>query len=209
MGIVNSNVAIGHLDGTLTILKESGIVSLTVKTKNISPLVSRVFDIYHYKGNNFVGTPTSAYFIKNNTASALFKGKAIAVRQFAPSHDGNIWTLQYSLAVKYHLKTFDVLQAVTLKNRVDNLYEDSRGTLWLGAMDGIYTVDASAYNYLGELDDKYKNRAVWHCMDRHARRRSDPQKKEQSYTAHGKRRPGGKYVPLYLYRLNNSVGRHK
>jgi ligand-binding sensor domain-containing protein len=161
MGIVDSSVAVGHLDGTITLLKDSSISSLTVKSfKNTSPLVTRVFDIYRFSGLNFVGTPTSSYQIKKNVPHLLSDKNDFSTRQFAPSRDGHLWMLSYSVLIKFDPKTLKPVRGYSIAPRVDNIFEDSRGSLWLGGMEGLYVLDSTGTKFLGDQDEKFRNRPV-------------------------------------------------
>ncbi|MBA3665488.1 MAG: histidine kinase [Bacteroidetes bacterium] len=160
MGTIGQHVAVGHLDGSVTIIKGDSLTSLPVRSiKNNSPLVTRIFDILNYKGVNYIGTATNSYSLQEKP-HPLFGDQDLAVRQFFPANDGNIWILSYGALTKHEPKNLKKIKEIILNTRVDNFFEDARGVLWLGAMDGLYMFKDDKQVFLGAIDKKFTNRPV-------------------------------------------------
>lgn len=165
VGIKDSAVVIGHLDGTASLLYADSIstVSVNEQTKNYAQL-GRLTSISNYGDKTIVTTMQKTFYLESNKLKIIPEFSNTIAKKIIRSKDGNIWALHYGRITKYSTKkSFRKIDSSSIKARTDNIFEDSEGKIWLSAVDGVYTYRNKVLEYLGETNKLFAIRAVDIC----------------------------------------------
>lgn len=159
----DSTIIIGHINGLLNILYKDSVSTISTNVKIKDTLISsRVSSIYNSGDRTLIITMKNIFHLKNDKLiiENKFRGKDrpsvlidIGLRKLLKAKDGNIWGLHYGRLAKYDQRSFELLKKIRLPKRADNIFEDSKGMVWLSCIDGVYTYINNKLNYLGN-DDK-------------------------------------------------------
>jgi hypothetical protein len=160
LGIYNSKVIAGHLDASLSVFGKDTIRPFFLDhLKKKFPLKRRINDIFNHGKRAFICTGSDSYYFENQQLHPLLNIPT-PFRQFCMSADSNIWALGYSRIFKYEWESFKALDTVVLPFRIDNIFEDSKGHLWLGSMEGVYTWDGKQLKQFEPDNKLLKQRIV-------------------------------------------------
>jgi len=161
IGIHNSNVAIGHLDGSASILYKDSIAKIANDPKiNTYAQAGRLTSILDFNGKTLVTSMRAVYYLDDKGLVFIPQFSTAAYKKFIKSNDGNILGLNYRVFGKYMVKeNFREADSITLTMRVDNIFEDSKNKIWLSAVNGVYTYENKTLNYLGTQDTLFSLRA--------------------------------------------------
>jgi ligand-binding sensor domain-containing protein len=159
-GRANKAVITGHSDGSVNVLNEDTIkvisTNLTAGTQN-----ERVITIFKKEDKVFLCTPLDFFLLNKNTLKVTGLFKKMSIKKIIHSKDGNIWALRFAHLYKCDPeKQFKIIKDITLENRVDNIFEDSKGVVWLCARDGIYTYDGNSLKNEGATNKLLSNHAA-------------------------------------------------
>lgn len=156
MGCYQNNVIVGHADGGAEILYTDSILSLYPLLHQYK---NKLFDFYtHQNQTILVYAMNTGYLTKDGLVEIpQFKNKGL--KKIITAHDRNIWALSYSRICKYNpLVNFSITDSILLKTFTDNIFEDSKGTLWICSIDGLYNYRNHQLHYLGDSNKLFAHR---------------------------------------------------
>jgi len=159
MGIHDSDIVIGHIDGTLNILHENFVTTVSKKSgakKNAQ--TSRNTSISNY-GNKTIVTSVNDVSYLDKTGLTELSGIGSGAKRFIKSNDGNLWALYFNTICKFDLRNqFKKMDGFDPKIRTDNIYEDADNNLWVCCINGIHIYKNKKFKYLGEENELFKYR---------------------------------------------------
>ncbi len=161
IGLHNNNMAIGHLDGSASILYEDSVGKIYNDTKiNTYAQAGRLTSILGLNEKTIVTSMRSVYYLKDKELVVVPEFSNIAYKKFIKSNDGNILGINFRVLSKYDLKNhFKQTDSIILTIRTDNLFEDSKNKIWLSGVKGVYTYQNKKLNYLGDTEPLFSIRA--------------------------------------------------
>ena len=151
---LNKNLYFGYYANYVGKLSE-GIINNFLVTNEKSVDTYRVIrSIYKQGANLFIGTNSLIYLLnekRNNQITPIStileykKEKPSAYTpcplKFIPSKDSGFWLGGYTKLLKFdknNKNTFDSFNTDSIVHRCDGIYEDSKGTVWIGSTDGLW-----------------------------------------------------------------------
>lgn len=145
----------GHLDGTVTLFNGDTLGTVPGKHRR-----SPVANILNDRGKTFVIGTKNIYAIDKAGLTELPGPARVNVKKAIVSRDGDIWAAEYKKIYKYGPGFGSVKQEIDLPTRVENLFEDDKGILWLSTIDGVYTYDGRKLDSLAARNSLFAYRAV-------------------------------------------------
>ncbi len=164
LGLCDTNLAIGHLDGSASVLYRDTVHKILNQYKtNDYAQSKRLTSISNYGNKTLVTSMRGLYYLNNIVLKIIPEFKS-SLKRCIKSKDGNIWILNYSQIIKYdENRSFKKIDSLLLKARTDNIFEDSEGSLWLSALNGVYIYKNKELTYLGLKDELFSIRASDIC----------------------------------------------
>ncbi len=165
VGLCDTNVAIGHLDGSASILYRDTVHKILNKYKtNDHAQSKRITSISMCGDKTIVTSMRGVYYLTNTALKEIPEFKNSSLKKCIKSKDGNIWVLNYSQIIKYDVQqSFRKVDSSQLKARTDNIFEDSKGVVWLSALNGVYVYNNRELIYLGLKNELFSIRASDIC----------------------------------------------
>jgi ligand-binding sensor domain-containing protein len=149
--------ALGYLDGTVHLLEKDSSGSRDFR--KIWKGADRINGFLEFGGSILVSSGKIVYQIKRDQVKMLDTLSKIGGRKILKSADGGIWVMSYGRIVKLD-QNFKIREFISILSRADNIFEDSKGVLWIGTMNGIYTYSNKTLDYLGAKDSLFTYRSI-------------------------------------------------
>ncbi|MDP3557075.1 MAG: histidine kinase [Bacteroidota bacterium] len=167
IGHSDTNVVIGHLDGSMSILCSDNVYKIVSPktTGNIaqSKRITSITNNNNKNNNNkrtIVTSMRGVYELNNKSLKLIPEFKNIAFKRIIKSRDGCFWGLNYGQLIKFEMKKSpNKIEAFLINARVDNIFEASNGSVWLSCPDGVRVYENGKINFLGLRDKLFKIRA--------------------------------------------------
>lgn len=160
IGLYDSNVVIGHLDGSASVLYKDTVRKIYNNIKvNTFAQAGRLTSILSYNGKTMVTSMRSVYYLKNNRLTIIPEFENLAYKKFIKSNNGNILGLNYREVATYDKQSYKILDSVILQSRTDNIFEDSENNIWLSCSNGVYVSKENKLDYLGINNKLFSLRA--------------------------------------------------
>ena len=152
----------GHLNGQVSLIKDSTINQIALNTKNaIDVFNNRVYNIYvHRKSDIFICKRQSTFKLTND-----FKNykelDIIGIRKITKSSGDLVW-IQQARQIKLCeiLNNFKTLKTIFFDQYIDDIFEDSKGILWISSMNGLWKYERDSLIYLGEQNKLLSGRII-------------------------------------------------
>ncbi|MBC7864966.1 MAG: hypothetical protein IAF38_18475, partial [Bacteroidia bacterium] len=163
IGEKNGQIFTGHLNGSVSVIKGNEIKNSDIfSQKLISTSSNRINCIYTkelsavYVVNNFQVGRLSGENFKNSDVLSIGAAKKI-IR----GKDGFVWGIRDRLIILFDVtKNFKVLKEIRFNQYIDDVFEDSKGVLWVCGLNGLWNYYNDSLHYLGERNKLLSARFV-------------------------------------------------
>jgi ligand-binding sensor domain-containing protein len=148
---LNGKLLLGHLNATVSVLDKQNISSLRINKDIKKPFrINSMSSLLRNKNGLIYGGANKIYRIDTDRLCAKEITDVGAVKKMINSRDGNVWVLTHAGVTKCDA-SFKVIQKIPFLRYADNLFEDSRGKLWICAINGlwVYNDSSGVLDYMG------------------------------------------------------------
>ncbi|MES2132331.1 MAG: histidine kinase [Bacteroidota bacterium] len=158
----NQSVIVGFVDGSINILKHDTILNYYLPVTNSLKHVSKISTIDEYENQIYISNAEKTYrFTGKNLTVIPGLNQPGTKRLLEDKKDSTLWILNFRSLFKYDPKhDFKLISKYNVKLRMDNMYQDSHGLLWLCSAYGVYTCDGKTIKNMKEYDPLYSYRPV-------------------------------------------------
>jgi ligand-binding sensor domain-containing protein len=140
----DGKVFCGHLDGSISILKDKSVKSIRINTDTSGLSSANRTTSIMFNGNHelYIST-TRSTFSFNILDNSVQKKCDIGSKVLLNSRDQKIWSLNFNELLKFTPdKKFEPLKICQLNFYSDNLFEDHSGKIWICSNNNIWTYDS-------------------------------------------------------------------
>jgi len=158
--VLNEKVALGHLNASVSILDTQSIHSIPIDPdRQITALNEIDGLIWKKDGKLLAGTRHAAYELDPEKTSRI-KKIDLKSRKLIRGARGTIWAVRFGDIHEYD-STGKMIRSFLIKPYTDNMFEDSRGNIWVCSIEGLFFSNgASGLESLGEKNKLLSNRIV-------------------------------------------------
>lgn len=165
LGLCDTNLAIGHLDGSASILYRDTVHKILNQYKtNDYAQSKRLTSISKYSDKTLVTSMRGIYHLDNTSLKAISEFQNTSFKICIRGKNNNIWLLNYHQIINFDIRnSLKRIDSCQLMSRTDNIFEDSEGAVWLSALNGVYVYKNRVLKYLGVENELFSIRASDIC----------------------------------------------
>jgi ligand-binding sensor domain-containing protein len=140
-----NKVICGHLDGTISILRQQNVRSIHFNPDTFSTSSANRTTTMAYDGHDQVYIGTIKNIFTFNLASLSTDiTHTNGTKMLIPASDGGVWSLQFNNLIKYSAQSaLKVASRIELNTYTDNIYEDRSGKVWICPTNSVWTWSAA------------------------------------------------------------------
>lgn len=158
----DGSILCGHLNGSVSLIKDNVIKSLEFNSKNTVDIFNnRVNNIYvHNKSDIYICKRQNTFKLSNDFGS-YEELDIIGVKKMTKSTDNLVWVQQAR-----HIKLCDItnkfkpLKSILFDQYIDEIFEDSKGTLWISSINGLWKYKNDSLIFLGDENKLLASRII-------------------------------------------------
>ena len=158
----DGSIITGHLNGTASIIKENNIKTISFYSRNsINVSNNRINCVYvHDNGETYFGNNHSIFNLHENLKDYKeysFNG----AKKIIKSKGNMVWVLSARHIIRADIsQNFKKEKDLIFNQYIDDICEDSKGTLWIAAMNGLWNYKDDTLHYLGENNKLLASRII-------------------------------------------------
>ncbi|MES2762302.1 MAG: two-component regulator propeller domain-containing protein [Bacteroidota bacterium] len=158
----DGNIITGHLNGTASIIKKNDIKTVSFYSRNsVNVSNNRINCIYvHNNSEIYIGNNLSTF----NLHSSLKDSKEYAsfgAKKIIKSKGNMVWVLSARRIIRADISQgFKREKDVRFFQYIDDICEDSKGTLWIAAINGLWNYKNDTLHYLGGNNKLLSSRII-------------------------------------------------
>ena len=163
--IIQKNGAIlcGHLNGSVSLIRDRVIKVLELKSKHnmINLLAGRVNTIYEHNSSNIYVCKGQNTFKFSNDFKSYKELVISGIKKITKSNDSLVWITQpRRVSLCDITKEFKTLKTIQFDQYIDEIFEDSRGILWICSLNGLWQYRNDSLQFLGKKNKLLGNRII-------------------------------------------------
>lgn len=152
----------GHLDGSLTFLDGTNVQRVVLDGRaTTNPQPGRVVSVLRLGGDTIIATTGYAQYFVDQQALKATRRERPGARKLLLAADGDLWTLSYNRMIRSDVDGTRITKDIRFDYFADNFFEDRSGTLWICAINGLWSYDeVNGTVYHGATDSLLTSRIV-------------------------------------------------
>jgi ligand-binding sensor domain-containing protein len=155
----SSSIWAGMASGDLAILNSDTVIRYPVEKNRKSNLIYRLSRVQG-KSELVVGSSWS-YTLQTGKPEAHFIKKGIefdTYKSFTCDKNGMIWAGNHMFLVKIDPEENKVVESYVSKSRILSVYSDANNRIWLGCVNGLWSLNKGEFSFEGDKNVLFKNR---------------------------------------------------
>lgn len=152
----------GHLNGNVSLIKDSIVKQIVLNTKNtIDVFNNRVYNIYvHNKSDIYICKRQSTFKLTSDFKSYT-EFDVVGIRKITKSKGDLVWIhLARQIKLCDITNNFKTHKTILFNQYIDDIYEDSKGILWISSMNGLWKYECDSLTYLGDQNKLLSSRII-------------------------------------------------
>jgi ligand-binding sensor domain-containing protein len=152
----------GHLNGSVTLITDSVMKLLELNSKNtIDIFNNRVYHIYvHNKSDIYVCKRQSTFKLTSDFKSYK-ELDIVGIKKIAKSKGDMVWVQQARHIKLCNIsKDFETLKTILFDQYIDDIFEDTKGILWISSINGLWKYEHDSLIFLGEQNKLLTSRII-------------------------------------------------
>lgn len=145
-------IVCGHLNGNVSLIKDSMIGPIVLKSKNtVDVFNNRVYNIYIHNKEDIYICKRQNTFKLNSDFKTYKELNIIGVKKITKSTDKLVWVQQARhISLCDITKEFKILKTILFDEYIDEIFQDSGGTLWICSINGLWKYKNDSLQFLGD-----------------------------------------------------------
>ncbi len=145
-------IVCGHLNGNVSLIKDSVIGQVDLISKNTIDLFNnRVNHIYVHDKKDIYICKRQNTFKLNSDFKTYKELDIIGIKKITKSTDKLVWVQQARhIRLCDITNEFKVIKTILFDQYIDEIFEDSEGTLWICSISGLWKYKNDSLQFLGD-----------------------------------------------------------
>ncbi len=163
ISVIGDHVLAGHLNGQVSVFDGTDLKVMQLANKDSSiGRANEVTSLLDFDADTkFIGSINSIYKFDSKTNTAKVVHDVGSKKTIRLKSNGKLMSLGFRILRIFDPLSFDIKEKVWLPNYCDNIFEDSKGNIWICSSKGICIYDRTAkLKYPGEKDTLLTSRIV-------------------------------------------------
>jgi ligand-binding sensor domain-containing protein len=161
--VLNNNLIVtGHLSGAISLIENDKITLVNKEQNQKSTANTRIRCLVN--GNDsalFVGSIPASYVLIYPHLEKQLELTDFQIKKMVPVEETIFWGLQSTRLVKFDAsENFRILEVVPFNRYADDIFYDSKGTLWIGSINGVWIFENDSLINLGDTYPIFKSRII-------------------------------------------------
>jgi ligand-binding sensor domain-containing protein len=157
----NNLIVTGHFNGAISLIDDDKITLLKNLQSKTSTAAGRIYSLYNCDSVLYVGSSPNSYVLNYPHLEKQDEISDFLIKKMVQVEGTIFWALQSTHLIKFDAsENYKIIKDVPFRQYADDIYYDSRGTLWIASISGVWIFENDTLINLGDTYPIFKSRII-------------------------------------------------